>query len=279
MGTRAKKDPIMPITIEDIRNVVKEEIGKALKEELNRALEIAIAPVNASLATLTTSITDIKNDITAINNKHREIEASLQFQDTTLKQYETMFQTMKDFVVDIATNLSMYVLDMDAHSRKWSIMVQGLPGVGGESESVTRQKCADLGKKIKVQKPFASTNLAACHRLSQGANAGIIIRFTDLKDRNDWLAKARNLEKTDKISISPDLPPKVRILKTNALNERKQLPAEDKRASKIKHLKSWPFIELIVNGEKRVPACSKLDVVRDMIGIENIPSFQLSTDV
>ena len=248
---------------EQIRSIMREELAKAL------------APVHTSLEQLTNQVTGLKADIDAVKVRQTETESALSFQNTTLEHFEEMIDKLKQFTVDITTNLAMYVGDLDTHSRKWSLILQGIPGVAGETEQTTRNKCGELGTKLGVSKPLYVTGVAACHRLSQSANAGIILRFTDLGVRNEWLSKARHLKPQDKISISPDIPPKFRHMKTAVLDARKTLTAEEKRTSKIKHLPSWPYVELSINGNKQLPVQSKLDAVIKMLNIDSIPSMKL----
>lgn len=71
--------------------------------------------------------------------------------------------------------------------------------------------------------------------------------FTDLSKRNQWLANSKHLRgHTDRITLSPDLPPPLRQCKTELLNQRKSLPAEKKRRSFIRQLAQWPYVELVV---------------------------------
>ena len=59
-----------------------------------------------------------------------------------------------------------------------------------------------------------SHRILACHRLDQKEDAGIIVRFCDLSERNSWLSKTKNLKASPlRVSISPDLPPSLRPLK------------------------------------------------------------------
>ena len=89
-----------------------------------------------------------------------------------------------------------------------------------------------------------SINFSGCHRLAQTADAGTIIRFCDLKDCNQWLQNAINLKDSNfGISVSPDLPPTLRPLSLTFLN-RKNLPPETQRNSKVKYHPTWPYVSL-----------------------------------
>ena len=55
-----------------------------------------------------------------------------------------------------------------------------------------------------------------------------------------------------KISITPDLPPVIRELKTSIMNQRKSLPAEIKAKAKVKYHQNWPYISLkLADGNSR----------------------------
>ena len=144
----------------------------------------------------------------------------------------------------ISTALTQRLLELDVHRRKWSLNLQGVKGPAGEAENVTRQKVVDFAtNKLGIQ--AATTDYAACHRLSQEANSCIIMRFQDLSQRNAWLDCAKNLRHhadCNGVSISPDLPNDLRPLKTELLNLRKNLPSEQKKNSTIRYLKKWPFV-------------------------------------
>ena len=254
-------------------NISEDQLRVIIREELMQAL----LPINSSLQSINNQITTIKADITSINARQTETEAALTYQDKSLVHFETMFETLKNFTLDIATSLAMYIGDIDTHARKWSLIVHGIAGDVGEEEAVTRRKCIELGAKLGVSEPLTSAGIAACHRLAQSAGAGIILRFTDLSVRNEWLSQARTLKADDKISISPDMPPKLRLIKTAVLNHRKELSAENKRASKVKHLPTWPYVQLTVNGTTLDPLQSKLDVITSMLKIEHVPTLKLPT--
>ena len=86
-------------------------------------------------------------------------------------------------------------MNLDAHSRKWSLIIQGIVGAAGEDEHDTGAAVMKFGARdFQLNREVIEvTQFAACHRLSQTANAGIIIKFVDLTIRNVWLANAKNL--------------------------------------------------------------------------------------
>ena len=126
--------------------------------------------------------------------------------------------------------MCMKILDLDTHRRKWSLLISGLEGNANEPETITRNTVKDFGKNKLKLAGADKLDLAACHRLSPSADAGIIVRFVDLNDRNMWLNNAKNLKSTNQnVSISPDLPPVLRGLKSDILKQGKSLPLKINR--------------------------------------------------
>ena len=112
--------------------------------------------------------------------------------------------------------------------------------------------------------------MASCHRLKQTANAPIILRFTDIAQRNAWLFGAKNLRDgphPDNVSLSPDMPPVLRELKTQLLNIRKDMPAEQRKLCSVRYLAQWPYTELKVHGQGvKQHAISRASIVEKVLG-------------
>ena len=106
----------------------------------------------------------------------------------------------------------------------------GLKGDAGEPELVTRNKVRELAKhKLKIQ-GVNSHAFTACHRLSQREDAGVLC-FQDLCNRNEWLLNAKNLKNSAtnvNVSISPDIHPCLRKLRSNIMEKRKALPPQNR---------------------------------------------------
>ena len=118
---------------------------------------------------------------------------------------------------------------------------------------------------------FTSTSdFAACHRLAQKGNAGVIIRFRDLAQRNLWLSNPKNVRTLkDPISISPNIPPVLRPLKTELVHKRKALPATTKKGARVKYLNKWPYVELTVPDYPTIRHSStKESIVESVIGFK-----------
>ena len=143
---------------------------------------------------------------------------------------------------------------MDVHSRKWSLVINGLKGEAGEKDETTREKCRKLARDIGLSNA-SSMNFAACHRLSHNApNAAVIARFTDLAEREAWLSKARNLSAVDTaLNVSPDLPPVLRKLKNELLKTRREMQPVEKRNTRLKYLPHWPYVEVVYKDRSKTP--------------------------
>ena len=159
----------------------------------------------------------------------------------------------------------MRQLDQDVHRSKRSLTIQGLPGDAKEDEGDTRRACVDFAE-AHLGVPVASErDFAACHRLNQRSDAGIIARFTDLQQRDRWLLGARGLKNSDlRVSISPDLPPVVRLLKKELLEKRRTLPPEVKSKAHIRYLRQWPYVELSMGKDNDPirPSCEPRTIVQ-----------------
>ena len=94
----------------------------------------------------------------------------------------------------LASALVLRTLDMEVHSRKWNLIIQGVKGPANENESATRKTTIDLAKSHLRVVNAADSQIAACHRLNNKENAPIIVKFCDLSERNRWLDGAKNLK-------------------------------------------------------------------------------------
>ena len=121
--------------------------------------------------------------------------------------------TLAHHIQELPTGLALQTMNLDVHRRKWSLTIHGLKGEAGEDEKVTRDACLKLAKDHLGIPDAATTDFAACHRLSKQACSGIIMRFRDLSTRNTWLGNAKQLrDHPDAIKIS-HLPPVLRPMK------------------------------------------------------------------
>ena len=169
--------------------------------------------------------------------------------------------------------MCLNTLNLDTHRRKWSLIINGLKGNAGEPELVTRTKVCELAKhKLKIQ-GVDSHAFTACHRLSQREDAGVILCFQDLYNRNEWLLNAKNLKNSAtnvSVSISPDIHPCLRKLRSNILEKRKALPPEQRKLSQVRYLPQWPYICLKVRGQATInPSIEKETIVNSYL--ENNP--------
>ena len=99
---------------------------------------------------------------------------------------------------------------------------QGLKGPADEDETDTRQAFVDLAKSHMGISHASAFDFSACQRLSRKENAGIIVCFKDLQQRNEWFGNAKSLKShTDKVSIAIYLPPMLRPLKKNFTEEKR----------------------------------------------------------
>ena len=244
MTTRSRTidDNIM----EAIRKVIKEE-NKVLCDKLDNAI--------TKLEALSAKCADNEKGLSDCAAKVEEITSNL-----VPRLFKKVTETM--------TQLSIKLIDMDCHSRKWSLIVHGVKGEPHESNQETAKKCVELATNFLGVRDASVRDFAACHRLKADRDAGIIVRFVDLNMRDRWLAGAKGLTKCpERVSISPDLPPVTRILRTELVKKRNTLPADIKRKSSIRYLKTWPYVQLSIKNEPSiVPNAKKESVIESFLG-------------
>jgi regulator of replication initiation timing len=195
----------------------------------------------------------------------KEEVAVLKAENIDLKDKMDLSNEATDQMNKIATVQAIHNIDSDVYNRKWNLVIQGIEGPAGETEEVTTQKVRKMAEeKLKIAAAADPMKMpfAACHRLSQKANAGIIIRFTNLTDRNQWFSNARELkDNATKITISPDIPPILKPLKADIMKHRMNHP--DKKHCKVKYSKSWPYISLFrPSGDLYRPKIHLSDIVQ-----------------
>ena len=245
-------------TVEAIKNAVCETVRKELDSRLAPLLE-AVNELRA-----------IKLDVAELKNKTAEFQASIE--DTSAKVDDVVSNVVPELsnkINEVATALALQTLDMDVHRRKWNVIIQGLKGHAGESEEITKGKVIRFARDSLKIVNTESLQLAACHRLKRAPDAGIILRFVDLSDRNRWLTNAKYLKDTDdrNVSLGADLPPIIRPLKAELLDFRRKLPAEQKKDSKVRHLPFWPYVELTrPNQDPMRPSTTSTQLLSNIVG-------------
>ena len=239
-----------------IRQAVKDIISEEITPRLNN-LELKLS-----------ELADMK--VTLGNHKKRldDYEKSLKFTGDQLNDVITKrLPELDTKFTDLTQNICMNMLDLENHRRKWSIIVNGLKGPKGEEELTTRANVKKFAKEHLKVEGADLHRISACHRLDQKEDAGIIVRFCDLSERNSWLSNAKNLKASPlRVSISPDLPPSLRPLKADILKQRKELPPEVKRISQVRYLPSWPYVILkIRNKPTKIPRVQKRDIIQSYL--------------
>ena len=246
------------------RRNVDELFDENFIDRIKSIISEQLAPIKTAVDRNAAILQGIKTDIEGIQNSIKDCS----------ERVETItgvfLPSLVKHVNDTATALAERMLDLDVHSRKWALVIQGIKGPAGEGESVTRDKCLKLAADIGVS-DAATTQVSACHRLSHNtSDAGIYLRFSDLAQREAWLTKARNLPRVDPtIHFSPDLPPVLRKMKNDLLKLRRELPADEKRLTRVKHIAHWPYVKLEYKDRRKpavAPPQTKEQILGDILG-------------
>lgn len=220
----------------------------------------------------------IINELDVHSDKIKKIEMDVSELSDKIQKNESHNDEIQKNESDISIlcshleNVYFLGLDREVHDRKWSVLVDGVPGLMNESNSATRQKITSLSAEVfKNLNP--NLHLKACHRLSQKADARIIVVFSDLDNRNHWFENAKNLSVYNqkygtRIRICPDLPPTVRPLRNDIMMQRKTLKESSPgKVSRVQYLPRFPYVCLDVKDEPRkMPSLSKFDIMKKAMG-------------
>ena len=249
--------------------------------EILAAIKIAIQPVvdaqttiQASQNAMTQKLDQAMGELASIREKVDALETSVQASDSRVETVITdALPSITTHISSITTALAMRQLELEVHRRKWALIINGMKGPASEREDDTRAACISLANDTLKVPNAGNTRISACHRLSQESDAGILIGFTDLSERNQWLMNAKNLKGKD-ISIAPDLPPVLRKLKTDILAQRKELSPPARKQSSVRYLRQWPFVKLAIKDQQDLyPRISQTVIVKDLLGIS--PNLEL----
>ena len=207
-------------------------------------------------------------DVVSLQSSIDRIETSVQeIKSSTNKLKTDTIPGLVDHMNSMLTLIGLQNIDLNMHRRKFSLIIQGLPGKAEESSDDTRKAVIDMAKKnLKLRDtkdtPLREDQLSACHRLQTTAGSAVIARFIDLKQRDRWLAHAKHLANSQ-ISMSVDVPPCLRKAKQQLMALRKDLTPEAKKRSFVKHIPSWPYLLLQRKGEEPIHhTYTKADIVK-----------------
>ena len=247
----ATAQDLLPI----IRQVIREEITPRLDSLEQKINEIALLRKSVQ------------------NNEKRldDHERSIAFNDNLLKNItDNTIPDLEKKFDELTEEICFKILNINTHRRKWSLMISGLEGQANEREVNTKSKLKKFAVESLKVTDAISHPMAACHRLSNEANSAIIAKFVNLDDRNTWLSCAKNLKgKGTSVSISPDLPPALRPLKTDIMKQRKEIMTNDKIAAKVKYHPVWPYISLSAKGKPKIlPRITKKNIISKYLGLD-----------
>ena len=210
----------------------QEDEKVAVDARLIAAIKQVVREEMGQISTRLDSIDKTLTSLMEIQQRIEVVEESIQFTSSRLDSLATeILPALSDHMANLAESLALQTLQIDVHRRKWNIVIHGIEGPAGEEETATRDKCVTFARQVLKVEDANAWHLAACHRLSRKENAGIIIRFLDLSQRDRWLSGSKHLKGyTRKISISQDLPPVLRPLKDSLMLTRSKLAPMSRRS-------------------------------------------------
>ena len=227
-------------------------------QDLLKAIDNRLAPVLEKMDTIDKKLEPIleamkdiqliKTEIKELKETSHELEKSvIDTSDKMEAMLNNTYPNLKAEINNIAEALALQTLDIEVHRRKWNLVVQGIKGTAKEEEDITRGKLVNFARDSLRVTDAANNRFSACHRLRREPDAGIIVRFCDLSERDKWLKNGKFLKdsKDSHVSVSPDLPHVLRPLKSEVMEYRRRLEPSVKSRAKVLYRPSWPYIELI----------------------------------
>ena len=183
--------------------------------------------------------------------------------------------SLNTHIENVATTLTLRIVDMELHRRKWGLIVQGVKGPPNEEENATRKSMIEFATNCLQIENASNLQFVACHRLSNKADAATLIIFVDLADRNRWLNHANNLKNQKrKFSVNPDLSPLIRDLKGELLKMKQELSAAEKAKASNRYLRQWPYVELRIPGRPSLkPRTPPTAITQRLFGFD--PRFKV----
>ena len=262
--------------LEKVTALIRREVLKTVKESIKTAVPTA---VKAALSHFNDKIDKVERRLDKIDTIEKTLEdaLALQAEVNTLKKENKALKSvviprLVEHMNDTVVATALQNISLNMHARKWNVLIQGVDGEKDEESDATRKAVIKMAKenlKLKDTKdtPLNEGQLAACHRLQSSAGSAIIARFVDLKQRDRWLAKAKNL-KGSNISMSVDVPPCLRNAKKELMKFRKDLSPDEKKKSFIKYLPSWPYLTLHRKEQEPMHhTFSKTQIIEHALGI------------
>ena len=181
------------------------EQPSSVRPEMLAAIKLAIKDViGTQLANIGKELTQLVQ----INERNERVEHTMQATNYRLENVITMMlPTITAHISHLAEALARRQLKLKVHRQKWNLVMHSIQGDAKEDESVTRQTCMQFAKTVLKVLDAETTAFTACHRLSHKPNAGIILQFVDLAQRDSWISGAKHLKNySGMVPISPDTP-------------------------------------------------------------------------
>ena len=167
------------------------ESQSAVDPQVLQAIKIAIQPLVDSQTFMSRKIYEAMGHLTTLSGKVEDLASAAQ---AVYNRMETVVTESRPSIIthieSISSALAMRHLELEVHRRKWTLIIHGLEGSANKTEDDTRAACLAMAKNSLRVPNADQTRVSACHRLGQGENSRIILRFTD--ERNEWLKGAQN---------------------------------------------------------------------------------------
>jgi hypothetical protein len=206
-------------------------------------------------ASISGDINSIHADMKVVTEKIAVLDSSVHYlhEENTTFQNKTLPDLLNKFEEEKNERLKL-----DIWSRKWNLIIRGVPKATStvrgnfdskwEPSEATEKAIRDcFVSSLSMPVPVVAKMLfQAVHRLPSGPEdrRNIMIRLVSLQDRENILHHAYKLKPGSGFGVTIDMPPSVAERRRSLLQERAQMPPDQKKKSKIIYTRDYPFVEL-----------------------------------
>ena len=239
---------LTPKGLEAQLDTFKEEI-KSMFKQLDNSMDTKLEKLEAKFTgifeDLKEEVNELRNnveknetDIVAITDKMGEYEASIEHNNSMIKESEqnqlNKLEEAEKRIDDKIKELDNKLLLMEKQDRKYNLLFYGIPE--GPNERLYDKMRQFFETDLKIEKEKAQNiHFVNGHRYptkNKGPNP-VILRFSSFDDRELVLSHAKNLLNTGK-RILVDLPTKMKIERNRIANIAYKVRKEEEMHTRIK---------------------------------------------
>ena len=204
MGSRRRQGeaPIVSLTVEETRTLIRESIHEVLDE----ILEEKLTPVTQLVASLRVDLDKACESVLEVRNTAEEAKVAAQGNSTKMAEMESTINRLTKQTKDLQDK----VISMECHSRRDNLCFGGIPESAVESDQQCEEKVRQVISEL-MNIDTQDIKFVRCHRLGpRRANTtrSIIIKFHYYGDRQLVWSK-RSVLRGKTVWVSENFPSEI----------------------------------------------------------------------